>query len=170
MRFSYCPHCGTKLTTRPAGDDGDVPYCKQCKKLLFDMFSTCIIALVVRDDNKVALLEQNYMSTEYKVLVSGYMQPGESAEECAAREIKEELGLDIYDLRLKKTIWFEKKDMLMVAFIARTHNDNFVLSGEVDSAGWYDPSQALSLVHPKRPGNASYYLVETFLKELASEN
>lgn len=49
------------------------------------MFSTCIIALAVDEQGEVALLRQGYISSQYHVLVSGYMKPGESAEESAAR-------------------------------------------------------------------------------------
>ena len=49
MKFTYCPDCGTKLIQKEIGDEGLMPYCENCKKPLFDMFSTCIIALVVNE-------------------------------------------------------------------------------------------------------------------------
>ena len=170
MHYFYCPTCGAKTENRPAGDDGQVPYCRGCQKFLFDTFPTCTITLVANRQNKVALLTQNYMSTQFKTLVSGYMQPGESAEESAIREVREELGLAVDSLQLKKTLWFDRGGMLMVAFLARVNEDEFALSSEVDEADWFDPAQALSLVHPDGPGNASYYLVKTFLEELSREN
>ena len=66
MRFAYCPHCGTKLTPRPIGDEGLVPYCDTCEKPLFDMFSTCIIVMVVNECEEVALLKQGYLSSQYR--------------------------------------------------------------------------------------------------------
>ena len=92
MRFEYCPHCGTRAVQKEIGDEGLMPWCDRCKRPLFDIFSTCIIALAVDEERNVALLRQGYISTQHYVLVSGYMKPGESAEECAAREIGEELG------------------------------------------------------------------------------
>lgn len=30
MHFTYCPHCGTKLTGKEIGDEGIIPYCEKC--------------------------------------------------------------------------------------------------------------------------------------------
>ena len=84
MRFEYCPHCGTRAVQKEIGDEGLMPWCDRCKRPLFDIFSTCIIALAVDEEGNVALLRQGYISTRHYVLVSGYIKPGESAEECAA--------------------------------------------------------------------------------------
>ena len=148
MRFQFCPHCGSRTVPREIGDEGLVPWCDSCKIPLFPMFSTCIIALAVNEEGEVALLRQGYLSSQYHVLVSGYMKPGESAEVCAAREIREELGLEVSRLVLTGTYWLEKKDMLMIGFLARVQKKNFRLSQEVDQAVWLDPQQALTLLHP----------------------
>lgn len=163
MRYHYCPKCGAKLSLRQLGDDGEVPWCASCETPWFDTFSTCVIALVTDGEGQVALLRQAYISKRYANLVSGYMQPGETAEEAAAREIGEELGLETTELRFVSTYWFEKKDMLMIGFIARVPHRPFGLSAEVDGAEWVSASEALSLVHP--PGSVSYALVEALLEE-----
>lgn len=148
MRFQFCPHCGSRTVPREIGDEGLVPWCDSCKIPLFPMFSTCIIALAVNEEGEVALLRQGYLSSQYHVLVSGYMKPGESAEVCAAREIREELGLEVSRLVLTGTYWLEKKDMLMIGFLARVQKKDFRLSQEVDQAVWMDSQQALTLLHP----------------------
>ena len=125
MRYQYCPKCGAKLSLRRLGDDGEVPWCASCEMPWFDTFSTCVIALVTDGAGQVALLRQKYISNRYANLVSGYMQPGETAEEAAAREIGEELGLTTTELRFVSTYWFEKKDMLMIGFIARVSRGSF---------------------------------------------
>lgn len=165
MRFNYCPHCGMKAVERPIGDEGLVPFCEKCSIPLFDMFSSAIIVLVVNDEGKVALLRQNYISTQYRNLVSGYMKPGETAEETARREVIEEIGIELKELRLIGTKWFAPKDMLMIAFIGYAKNTDFKLSDEVNSVEWVSAEDAIRMVHPKAPGNASYFLVETYLQE-----
>ncbi|MDO5803849.1 MAG: NUDIX domain-containing protein [Clostridia bacterium] len=164
MRFTYCPDCGTKLIQKEIGDEGFMPYCDNCKKPLFDMFSSCIIALVANEKQEVALLRQNYISTDYYNLVSGYMKPGETAEETAVREVGEELGLTIDEPKITGTYWFDKKDMIMIGFLAETHKTDFKLSGEVDSALWIPAEKALTMVHPK--GSVSHTLVEEYLKTI----
>ena len=73
MRYSYCPQCGTKLINKIAGDDGYVPFCKQCNKYWFDSFSSCSIVLVANQYNEIALLRQFYMSDKFTSFVSGYI-------------------------------------------------------------------------------------------------
>lgn len=161
MKFTYCPDCGTRLTPREIGDEGLVPYCNCCKKPLFDMFSTCIIVLVVNEYGEAALLRQGYISDTFYNLVSGYMKPGENAETTAIREVEEEIGITVERLRMTGTYWFGKKDMLMIGFIGEAKKRELVLSGEVDEAVWVPASRALQLVHPA--GSISHTLVEYYL-------
>lgn len=165
MKFKFCPNCGTKLVEKNIGDEGKIPYCEKCKIPVFEMFSTCIIVLIVNENGEAALLKQNYISNKYYNLVSGYMKPGESAEETARREVQEELGLTVSMLQIIDTYWFGKKDMLMIGFIGNTTENEFVLSEEVDSAQWISAEEAITMVHPK--GSVSYALLEKFLKEKA---
>lgn len=162
MRFHYCPDCGSKLELRQIGDEGDTPWCPQCQRPLFDQFSTCIIALVVNDREEAAILRQEYISQQYGNLVSGYMVPGETAEECAQREIEEELGLRVTGLELVRTWWMEKKGLLMIGFFVRTAGSELNLSGEVDAARWVPVKEALGQVHPE--GSISHALVAAYLE------
>ena len=161
MRYAYCPDCGEKLTEREIGDEGLVPYCETCEKPWFDGFPTCVITLVTDGLGRVALLKQNYLSTEYMNLVSGYMKPGETAEEAAAREVWEELGLRVDTPRVTGTYWYEKKGLLMVCLTAKTRDAAFTLSKEVDAARWAEAEAALTLVHPR--GTASHGMIEQYI-------
>lgn len=166
MRFKFCPECGEKLTLKPMGDDGDTPFCEKCGRPWFDMFSSAVIVLVVNEYGEAALLRQNYMSTEYRVLVSGYIKPGETAEETARREVAEEIGIKLDTLRLVGTYWFAKKEMQMIGFIAHTKKTEFSLSDEVDSAEWVSVENAINLVHSK---GCAYELLSEYLKRGVSE-
>lgn len=165
MHFKYCPDCGQKLNERELGDEGMVPWCEQCDKPWFDMFPVATISLVYNESNDVLLLRQNYISTQFHNLVSGYITPGESAEECAVREIMEETGQKVEELELVMTNWFAKKDMLMIGFFAKVHKSPLRLSVEVDSARWYNAEETLNLVS-SRPGSTSRLLCEGFIKRL----
>ncbi len=140
-----------------------MPYCEQCRVPLFDMFSTCVIILVTNECGEAALLSQGYISSRYRNLVSGYMKPGETAEDSARREVLEELGLPVTSLRFAGTYWFAKKDMLMIGFFATARKQEFALSGEVEQAQWVPLAECLGQVHPK--GSVSYALVEKLLQE-----
>lgn len=166
MRFKCCPDCGEKLVLKPIGDEGDVPFCEKCSRPWFDMFSSAVIVLVVNEYGEVVLLKQNYMSSDYMVLISGYIKPGESAEETARREVLEEVGLELEETNLIATYWFDRGDknkgMMMIAFIAHVKKAELKLSGEVDEARWVPAAEAVDLVHPK--GAPSHNVIDEYLR------
>lgn len=162
MKFTYCPDCGAPLSRRDLGDDAGVPWCDRCSCPWFPVFPTAIIALVHNDRGEVLLLRQDYISTEFRNLVSGYMTPGENAEHCARREILEETGLHVDRLELVLTSWFEKKQMLMIGFFAHVSETALRLSSEVDGAEWCE-ARCVTDFLSTRPGSTSRLLAERFL-------
>lgn len=162
MRFTYCPHCGTKLIGKEIGDEGVIPFCDRCNVPLWDMFTTSIIAAVVNEYGEVALLRQGYVSQTNYVCVAGIMKLGESAEETVIREIKEEINQDVESLEFIRSYPYEKKEMLMLGYKATVKKKDFKLSGEVDSAVWVKFEKALSLL---REGSIAWQLVKTVIEE-----
>ena len=161
MRFTYCPHCGSKLISKEIGDEGMIPFCEKCSVPLWDMFTTSIIAAVVNEYDEVALLRQNYVSTTSYVCVAGIMKIGESAEETVIREVKEEIGQDVEELEFISSYPYEKKEMLMLGYKATVKKQDFKLSGEVDSVEWVKYDNALSLL---REGSIAWKLVKTVIE------
>lgn len=166
MHFQYCPYCGTKAIMKEIGDEGEIPYCETCKIPLWDMFSTCIICAVVNEQREVALLRQDYVSSTSYVCVAGVMKLGESAEETACREVKEEIGLDVEELKFIKTYPYDKKEMLMIGFKASVKKADFKLSGEVDAVKWFAFGDALNQL---REGSIAWQLVKTVIEETEHE-
>lgn len=164
MHYNYCPKCGMKLTDKMAGDDGKVPFCERCGQYWFDSFSSCCIVLVANQYHEIALLRQMYMSDRFASFVSGYITPGENAEETAVREVKEELGIAIERLEYAGTYWFGAKEILMHGFIGFASKAAFRLSVEVDSAAWVPALKAPETMFPDRPGNAMYPIYRKYLK------
>lgn len=168
MKFTYCPDCGAKLSARNLGDEGAVPWCDHCDKPWFPVFPSAIIALVYNEKNEVLLLRQGYISHEFCNLVSGYIKPGENAEETAIREIFEETGQTVLELEPVCTNWFEKKEMMMLGYFAKVKEMPLQLSCEVDSAEWVPAGEAIKLVHPYST-STSRILVQKFLDRLVSK-
>ena len=161
MHFNYCPHCGKRLIEKEIGDEGLIPFCDNCNIPLWDMFTTSIIAAVINKNNEIALLKQNYVSETKYVLVAGIMKLGESAEESAIREIKEELGIDTTSLEFIKTYHYEKKEMLMIGYKANVKETEFEISNEVDSAIWVNLKDAPSML---REGGIAWQLVNQIIE------
>lgn len=162
MRFTFCPHCGSKLISKEIGDEGFIPYCESCEIPLWDMFTTSIITAVVNEYNEVALLRQDYVSTTNYVCVAGIMKLGESAEETVIREVKEEIGQDVESLSFVRSFPYEKKEMLMLGYKAVVKKKDFTLSGEVDSVKWVPFEDALPLL---REGSIAWQLVKSVIEE-----
>ena len=162
MRFTYCPHCGTKLISKEIGDEGMIPFCENCNIPLWDMFTTSIIAAVVNEYNEIALLRQNYVSATNYVCVAGIMKIGESAEDTVIREVREEIGQKVEKLEFIRSYPYEKKEMLMLGYKATVKKQDFKLSGEVDSAEWVKYENALSLL---REGSIAWQLVRSVIRQ-----
>lgn len=158
MRFTYCPHCGDRLIKKEIGDEGLIPYCLRCEIPLWDLFTTCVICAVVNEYNEIALLRQNYVSATNYLCVAGVMKPGESAEECACREVQEEIGLAVKKIEYIRSFPYEKKEMLMLGFHATVQKADFRLSGEVDAVQWFPLDTAAEQI---RPGSIAWELVST---------
>lgn len=167
MHFSYCPHCGSKLIDKEIGDEGMLPFCEECHIPLWDMFSTCVICAVVNEYNEVALIRQNYVTTENYVCIAGFIKPEENAEEAAMREIKEEIGLNVREIQYIRSYYYPKKQMLMLGFMADISKDDFTLSGEVDGAAWFPFSKVLSVM---REGSIAWQLVKEVMEVKISQN
>ena len=163
MHFTFCPHCGAKLGSVPFGDDGRVPWCKACHKPFFDIFPVVAITMVVNEEEEVALLKPKYMSEQYYNFVSGYVQPGEAAELCAAREVQEEIGLQARDVHFVCSHWESEQQMLLLGFVARATKGSFTLSEEINAAKWVPVARALDLVYPE--GNITHTLLVQYLHQ-----
>ena len=116
------------------------------------------------------LSRQGHLSDKYAALTSGFITPGETAEECAIREVKEELGLDVESLEYAGTYWFGLRDQLMHGFIGFAHKQELVLSEEIDSAEWIPALQAPNTMFPGWPGLALYEVYHKFLRMRKLEN
>lgn len=66
-------------------------------------------AIVLLQDNKIALIERQRSGQHYFTFPGGHVEPGETPEQAAVRETKEELGLDVSVRRLLAEIWWHDK-------------------------------------------------------------
>ena len=157
MKIKDCPVCGSEAIQKEIGDEGLMPFCPTCQMPLWDYFNTSIICAVVNEQEEIALLRQNYVSTTNYVCVAGHMKSAESAEETVTREVKEEIGQDVEQLIYIRSYPYEKKNLLMLGFLAKVNKKDFKLSGEVDSVEWFPLNDALSML---REGGIAWQLVK----------
>ena len=71
---------------------------------------------------------------------------GEHAEQTALREIREETGLEVLNMRYISSYYYPKHDNLMLGYLCTVKHGEFRLSGEVDTAGWFGLEEARELL------------------------
>jgi len=143
--FKFCPECGRKLIGKEIGDEGEVPYCESCGRAFFSFSYPCVICLVTDGEGHFTLIKQSYVSKNY-VFVAGYVQRGETLESAAAREVKEEIGLNAVKTEYLGSFYHKRDDNLMLGFAVTVRRDKFTLSKEVDSAEWFTQEKARELL------------------------
>jgi len=162
LHYNYCPLCGEKLGTITDNEGTLVSNCRSCGRMWYDAYHCCVIVMTYNENNEVLLTWQPHLTTKHWVYTSGYINPRESAEEAAVREVKEELGIELEDLESTGTYWFERGGMLMHAFRGFAKKCEPVFSDEVEKAMWTDIHEAAKLLGPVRPGVADYHMLEDF--------
>lgn len=163
MKFIHCPLCGEKLVPKNIGDEGLVPYCNSCERPMFNIPYTCTLTLVINEFGEVALIRQNYVSQSNYVLIAGYIKSNETAEETALREAQEEIGVYPDHVKYLKSYYYEKRDMLMLGFVATASKCELSISSEVDEAGWFGIDEALTLL---REGSIAMQLLTDYLDSI----
>ena len=98
MQFKFCPECGEKLITKTIGDEGETSFCENCGRPWFSFSYPCVICLLTDGAGKYALIRQTYATRNY-VCVAGFIKEHETAEQTALREIREETGLEVLNMR-----------------------------------------------------------------------
>ena len=95
--MEYCRFCGTQLVPRELKNEGMVPYCEKCGEFRFPVFSTAVSMIVMNRRRDRILLIKQYGRDSY-ILVAGYVNKGEDAENTVRREVAEETGLRVVEL------------------------------------------------------------------------
>ncbi len=145
--MQYCLECGTKLELKFLENEGQIHYCPKCQCFRFEPFNTAISVVIVTKDFAKTLLIEQYGKKRY-ILVAGYVNKGESAEEAVRREIAEEVGLEVVKLMFQKTHYYEKTNTLMLNYIAVVKNDAVQSNYEIDSYKWFSLNEALENIAP----------------------
>ncbi|MGN1014329.1 MAG: NAD(+) diphosphatase [Butyricicoccus sp.] len=140
--MTHCYSCGTKLEQKYLENEGMIPYCPKCREYRFPIFNAAVSMEILNPAKDKVILIQQY-GKKRNILVAGYINRGESAEETVAREAKEELGLTVGEIRFNKSKFFEPSNTLMLNFSCVADSED--LSGmtkEVDSVAWYSFDEA----------------------------
>jgi NAD+ diphosphatase len=134
----FCGRCGTP--TRAKSDER-AKLCPACGLTSFPRVAPAIIMAVVREGTILLARARRFPTAMYSV-IAGFVDPGESLEECAHREVREEVGLSVRNLRYFASQPWPFPHSLMVAFTAEHAAGEITVDGrEIVDAGWYPPER-----------------------------
>lgn len=111
LNTQFCGACGTRMVKHTEISK----ICPNCNKEVWPQLSIAIIVLVNRGDD-LLLVHANNFKYEFYGLVAGFVETGETLEEAVIREVKEETGLKIKNIRYHSSQPWPYPSGLMVGF------------------------------------------------------
>lgn len=140
----YCPKCGTLL--RRASEISK--QCPSCGNEIFPQLSPAILVLVTRGEKALLVHARNFSRPMF-ALVAGFVETGESLEECVEREVMEETGLKVKNIRYFGSQSWPFPSQLMVGFTAEWESGEIVFADhELTDGGWFSRDNAPLLPTP----------------------
>ena len=147
MDMNYCMQCGTRLQIKDHPTEGPVPYCEHCGEYRYPVFNTAVIMIVTNPEHTRIILIKQYGRPHY-VLVAGYVNKGEDAEDTCAREAMEELGLTVRSVHFNRSHYYAKSNTLMLNFTVTVDEVDPHPNWEVDSWRWFSVEEARQMIRP----------------------
>ncbi|MCR5131248.1 MAG: NAD(+) diphosphatase [Prevotella sp.] len=154
----YCGVCGSpmKLHTNIS------KRCTECGKEVWPQLATAVIVLIHRGD-EILMVRANNFRGDFYGLVAGFVETGETLEEAVRREVREETGVEITNIRYFASQPWPYPSGLMVGFTADYVSGEVHLQrSELSSGGWFRKDNL-----PKLPEKLSIArkLIDSWLNE-----
>lgn len=142
---SFCGKCGAKAISSKKERAIVCPICGQVE---YPKISPAII-VAVKNGDKLLLVRNNYGPYRNLGLVAGFVEIGESFEDTIHREVKEEVGLEVKNIRYYKSQPWAFSDTEMIGFTADlSGGDTIVLQeSELSEGGWYSREEIPEIPH-----------------------
>lgn len=132
----FCGRCGSKMLH---SEKERMMYCPECHQMEYPKISPAVIIAVTHGNR---LLLSKYAGREYKkyALLAGFAEIGETIEETVKREVMEEVGLKVKNLRYYKSQPWSFTDTLLMGFYAELDGDEGITldQQELAMAEWFE--------------------------------
>ncbi|QTQ13533.1 NAD(+) diphosphatase [Treponema parvum] len=152
-KMRFCPRCSTKLA-----DDQTMSakICPKCGHQYFPQIEPAVIVLV-SDKDKYLLVRHAQRIQNLYACISGFVEIGETAEQSVVREVKEESGVDIKNIRYVGSQSWPFPDQLMLAFRAEYAGGEIKIQPEeISEAAWFDKDDLPTI---PQPGSVAHNLI-----------
>ena len=137
----YCGVCGAPMKTATVISKK----CTNCGKEVWPQVSPAIIVRIRRNDTpdnpaneKILLVHARNFRSDYFGLVAGFVETGETLEECVEREVREETGLKIKNIRYFGSQPWPYPCGVMIGFTADYESGEVkIQKEELSKSGWF---------------------------------
>lgn len=152
----YCGRCGA--STR-ASEHERSRECPACGLIAYPRLAPAIIVAVTHK-GKILLARSHRHPPGFHSVLAGFVEPGETLEECVIREVNEEVGLSVTDLRYFGSQPWPFPHSLMIAFTCESLSDRISLQdSELAEAAWFAPDELPNIPPPL---TISRHLIDAF--------
>jgi len=159
----YCGRCGREMAS---AKEMNARECSGCGMIVFPRISPAVIVLVERD-GQVLLARSNRFTADFYSVLAGFVEPGEALEDTVHREIEEEVGIKVRNVRYFGSQPWPFPDSLMIGFTAEYVSGEIKIDKtEIVEAGWFFPEKL-----PTIPGKISIarQLIDWFVETRSHE-
>jgi NAD+ diphosphatase len=130
----YCGRCGHQTET-VLGEMCKI--CPACKFISYPRISPAVIVAVLKDD-KILLTKYASSRRNMRTIIAGFLEPGETLEECVQREVLEEVGLKVKNIKYFGNQPWPFPNSLMIGFTAEWESGEIKVDGkEIAEGEWY---------------------------------
>ncbi len=152
-RHGFCAQCGSRSAMEDAGYSRRCGN-EACKAQHFPRTDPVVIMLAVHDGNLLLGRQPQFMPGMYSAL-AGFMEPGESIEEAVRRELHEEAGVRVGDVRYIASQPWPFPSSLMIGCIAEVTDPTIAVDRhELEDARWFSREQAEKMLAASTDLNA----------------
>lgn len=156
----YCGSCGKETFIRRTERCRE---CSSCGSLAYPKLSPAVMALI-KKDNKILLARGLHFPENFYSVLAGYVDPGETLEQCICREVFEEVGIKIKNICYFGSQPWPFSYSLMIAFTCEWEEGDICIDPlELTHADWFDCTNLPQL--PPRL-SISRILIETYLSTI----
>jgi NAD+ diphosphatase len=131
----FCSRCGERTTIAAAGH---VRRCPACGAEHYPRTDPAVIMLVADDQDRALLGRQMHWPAGRFSTLAGFVEPGESIERAVVREVAEEAGVEVTEVRYVASQPWPFPSSLMLGFMARAADSEIRVDGEeIHEARWF---------------------------------
>ncbi len=141
----FCGRCGTP-TIMKTGEFAMM--CSACELIVYPRISPAVMVLICRGDELLLARGAHFRTGVFSAL-AGFVEAGETLEQCAIREVREEVGIEITNLQYFKSQSWPFPNSLMVAFFADYAGGEINPDPvEIEAAAWFSVNALPVLPEP----------------------